>query len=231
MCLLAPQVWGLEEQHEHIQKIQQEIQSLEKHESAKTEPMVLAQLAGLYLSLGEALDGNVEKQIAAYENGAALAKQALTLDDHLANAHFYYAANLGNAMQLKGAVASAMGLQELKAHTRRALALQEDHAPALHMLGRILEELPWLLGGDEDAGLAHLKKAVVVDRYYARAHLDLAKLYLKRKNVPAAVTELQAVIQQPRDKQNWSWKHRYRPEAESMLAKLGNSEVSGLPED
>ncbi len=52
MRLLAPQVWGLEEQHEHIQKIQQESQSLEKHESAKTEPMVLAQLAGLYLSLG-----------------------------------------------------------------------------------------------------------------------------------------------------------------------------------
>ena len=100
--------------------------------------------------------------------------------------------------------------------------MQEDHAPALHMLGKMMDELPWLLGGDQEKALMYLQKAVLADEYYAHARLDLAKLYLKRHDVSAATKELQKVLRQPPLEQSWTWRHHHKPEAEGMLKELGH---------
>jgi hypothetical protein len=52
-------------------------------------------------------------------------------------------------------MASALTVSELKAHVRRALELKQDYAPALHMMGMMLEELPWFLGGDREGALTY----------------------------------------------------------------------------
>jgi TPR repeat protein len=77
-------------------------------------------------------------------------------------------------------MASALTVSELKAHVRRALEMKQDHAPALHMMGMMLEELPWFLGSDREGALNYLKRAVAVDPGYTHARLDLAKAYIKR---------------------------------------------------
>ena len=88
------------------------------------------------------------------------------------------------------------------------------------MLGRMLDELPWILGGDEEAALQYLLKAVSADEYDAHAGLDLAKLYLKRQNILAAVRTLEHIMQFPAAQQDWSWRHQHQPEAEQILKEL-----------
>ncbi|MDE3051667.1 MAG: hypothetical protein KGJ48_17410, partial [Nitrospirota bacterium] len=139
-----------------------------------SDPAVLVKLASLYLNLGDDGYTDVEKRRTAYEAGARVAKRALELQNANAEAHYLYAANLGSAAQLKGMMASALTIQELKYHVKRALELQKDHAPSLHMMGMMLEELPWVMGGDSRAALDYLQRAVAVDPTYSHARLDLA---------------------------------------------------------
>ena len=166
------------------------------------------------------------KRIAAYEEGARLAYNAIELRENLANAHFYYAANLGSAAHLKGLLASALNVFELKAHVRRTLELQEDHAPALHMMGMMLEELPWFLGGDSDKAIGYLEKAVASKEDYMQARLDLAKIYLKRQRKDEAIQELRIVARQRPSDKTKAWAQRYRPEAEALLQKIEGHKLS-----
>ena len=160
-----------------------------------SDPAVLVKLASLYLNLGDDGYTDVEKRRTAYEAGARVAKRALELQNVNAEAHYLYAANLGSAAQLKGMMASALTIQELKYHVKRALELQKDHAPSLHMMGMMLEELPWVMGGDSRGALGYLQRAVAVDPTYSHARLDLAKAYLKRKDVASARRELHSILE------------------------------------
>jgi hypothetical protein len=163
------------------------------HESS--DPAVLVKLSELYLNVGQEGDTDATRQQAAFDEGARIAKRALDLQEANADAHYLYAANLGSAAQLKGLTASALTVRELKVHVARALELQKDHARALHMMGRMLDELPWMLGGDVKAALGYLKQAVQADPRYEHARLDLAKAYLKRNDVAAARLELQILVE------------------------------------
>ena len=213
--------WGQVDWAQQVQMIEKDIQRLQILAKSKpNDPLILTELAGRYLNLGDTIHENEEERISAYEQGARLAKVALETQEDLADAHFFYAANLGSATQLQGVMASALVVRELRAHAERAVELQEDHAPALHMLGKMMDELPWVLGGDQEMALMYLQKAVLADEYYAHARLDLAKLYLKRHDVSAAAKELQKVLRHPSREQSWAWRHHHKPEAESMLREL-----------
>jgi tetratricopeptide (TPR) repeat protein len=153
-----------------------------------------------------------------------VAQRALDLQEANADAHYLYAANLGSAAQLKGLTASALIVRELKMHVARALELQKDHAPALHMMGRMLEELPWILGGDAEAALRYLKQAVQADPRYEHARLDLAKAYLKRNDVAAARLELQTLIGST-PAAHHGVASRYQTEGRTLLGSLQEKEM------
>src|SRR5262249_6564171 len=95
----------------------------------------LVRLADVYLDIGDDISMGTLDRKAAYEEGARLARLALDLQEQNAQAHYLYAANLGSAAQLSGLMASALSIQDLKQHVKRALELNPDHAPALHMMG------------------------------------------------------------------------------------------------
>jgi len=182
-----------------------------------SDPAVLVKLANLYLNLGDDISTDVEKQRAAYEAGARIAKRALELQEANAEAHYLYAANLGRAAQLKGLTASALTIQELKYHVKRALEIQKDHAPSLHMMGMMLEELPWVMGGDSRAALVYLQRAVEVNPSYTHARLDLAKAYLRRKDVASARRELHIILESSLTP---SALNRHEKEAQALLISL-----------
>jgi tetratricopeptide (TPR) repeat protein len=205
--------------------IESELRSLREakaHESS--DPEVLVRLAGLYLDLGDDLQRDPRERRAAYEEGARLAQHALEIREADAEAHYLYAANLGSAAQLTGMIAAAFTVRSLKRHVTRALELQPDHAPALHMMGMMLEELPWILGGDQPAALQYLQRAVAADPNYAHARLDLAKVYLKAQDREAARRELRAVIAMEHPRDRYAWSRRYLPDAEQLLAALDRDE-------
>ncbi|MDQ6735894.1 MAG: tetratricopeptide repeat protein [Nitrospirota bacterium] len=190
---------------------------LADHADSSSDVQALVRLADLYLDLGDEYQSEARRR-AAYEEGARFAQRAVAIDAANADAHYLYAANLGSAVQLKGAMASALTVNDLKAHVRRALALKPDHAPALHMMGMMFEELPWFLGGDRDAALTHLQRAVAADPHYVHARLDLAKVYIKRQNAEAARRELATILSS--DVSPHEGNPRYREEARQLLRAL-----------
>lgn len=200
---------------------EQQLQTLlaQKREHA-SEPAFLIRLADLYLDVGDDGPQEILKRRAAYEEGAALAKQAIELHEPNADAHYLYAANLGSAAQLKGMMASAFTVQELQRHVKRALELNPQHPAALHMMGRMLDELPWLLGGDAKAALVYLRRAVEEDPGYMHARVDLAKAYIKRKDVESARKELAVILQQPPTADASPGERRHRGEAQRLQDSL-----------
>ena len=191
------------------------------HESSN--PAVLVKLSELYLDVGQEGYTDATQRRAAFDEGARIAKRALDLQEANADAHYLYAANLGSAAQLKGLTASALTVRELKMHVTRALELQKDHAQALHMMGRMLDELPWILGGDAEAALRYLKHAVQADPRYEHARLDLAKAYLKRNDVASARLELQTLIgSAPTSHHDAA--NRYQTEGRALLVSLQERE-------
>jgi len=159
-----------------------------------SDPATLLQLADLYLEIGQEIYQDENQKRQAFDEGARLARRVLDMDENNAEAHYLYAANLGSSAQSAGVMASAFTVNTLKKHVRRALELSPDHAPALHMMGMMLEELPWILGGDKDMAITYLIRATEVKPDYIRARLDLAKIYMKRQNRSAARTELLKII-------------------------------------
>lgn len=188
-----------------------------------SDPAVLVKLASLYLNLGDDDYTDVEKRRTAYESGARTAKRALELQNANAEAHYLYAANLGSAAHLKGMMASVLTIQDLKYHVNRALELQKDHAPSLHMMGRMLDELPWVMGGDSQAALGYLQRAVAVDPSYTHARLDLAKAYLKRNDVASARRELHNILEASPTPSGQS---RHGKEARALLNSLESQQGS-----
>lgn len=193
-----------------------------------SDPRQLMQLAALYLDLGEELYSEKAQKLAAFQEGARLAKRALELDEKNAEAHYLYAANLGSAAEAKGLAASLLALDEIKTHAKRTLELHQDHVAALHMAGMMLEELPQFMGGNKAAALDYLKRAVTVDPNYSHARLDLAKVYLKRRDPEAARRELLAIVNMERPSDAYAWARRYRPEAEKLLASLKPADPAGV---
>ncbi len=206
---------------DRTQALERELHTLLANQaSASSDPQILVHLADLYLDLGDDAYPEETKRRAAYEEGAKLARRAIDLDESNAQAHYLYAANLGSAAQLKGVMASAFTVNDLKRHVRRALELNPNHAPALHMMGMMLEELPWILGGDADAALTYLNKAVTADPQYTHARLDLGRAYIKRQQIDAARRELNTILSQPPSRDQSASEIRHRQEARQLLASL-----------
>jgi tetratricopeptide (TPR) repeat protein len=219
-CVLSP-VSAPASPAEYPESLRQELQTLLEARAAESkDPQVLVRLAGVYLDMGDNLFNDTASRIQAYEEGAKFAQRALAIRETDAQAHFLYAANLGSAMQLKGAVASAFRVRDLKAHTARAIELQPDYSAALHMMGMLLEELPRILGGDPTAALRHVQRAVAVQPNFAQARLDLAKMYLTRREPEAAKRELRAILTMDRPSDPYAWAQREKPEAERLLRQL-----------
>jgi len=184
------------------------------------DPVFLTRLAGLYLDAGNDLYRRKTRRLRAYEEGAQVAHKVLELQETNAEAHFLYAANLGSAARLSGPVASALTIRTVKTHVTRALELEPDHAPALHMMGRMLEELPEVLGGDLNQALNYLQQAVAADPTYTHARLSLAKLYIEKNNKQAARKELETILKTDSPRNSYTWARRHKPEAKKLLKSM-----------
>lgn len=203
------------------QSIEPELQALlgrlRDHPSS---PELLVKVASTYFDLADDLLTDKSKRYAAYEAGAKAAKQAFQFDESNADAHFFHAVNLGNAARLQGATSGALVVNELKSCVERAIEINPKHAQALQMMGGMLLELPWFLGGSEKKAQQYLERAIAADGNYANARILVAKLYRKQGRIEDARKQLEAVIQAEHPHYRFTWERKYKPEAERILKEL-----------
>ena len=226
LCILLQSVSLAYAQRDSIppdypQSLKQDLQHLLKSSKNGADDITtFLQLAETYMNIGDDLLSDLDERIAAYEQGRFYAEQALYLEEANAGAHFLYAANLGNASQLKGHAYGALKINDILKHVRRAVEIKPDHAPALQMLGGLLAELPWFLGGDMNAAQEYLKKAIKSDGNYTNARIILAKLLIKQGKINTAREQLLEVVHAKKPHYPYTWAHRFRPQAQELLASL-----------
>ncbi|MCS6897965.1 MAG: tetratricopeptide repeat protein [Nitrospira sp.] len=191
-------------------------------ERGEPSPDLWVQLSSTYFDLADDWLKDDGRRIEAYEAGARAAKRAMEMDNSNADAHFFYAVNLGSAALLKSVVNVAMVVNEVKRSVLRAIELDPLHAPALQMMGGLLLELPWFLGGDEKKAQAYLERAIAADGNYTKARILVAKLYTKQGRIDEAKAQLEAVLRADRPHYRYTWERTYRPEAERLLKALSS---------
>ena len=174
-------------------------------------------LAEVYMNIGDDLLEKEDEKIVAYGKAATAAQQALDIDEGDAEAHFLYAANIGNAAKLQGLTVGAMKLPDIIKHVDWAIKLDPQHAPSLQLKGGLLAELPWYLGGNEQLAQDYLEQAIAIDGNFTNARIILAKLLLKDGYPDKARTQLQNVIQADRPHYPFTWARKFRPEAQRLL--------------
>jgi hypothetical protein len=189
-------------------------------EQRQTDSGAWTQLAETYLDLADNLLTDTESRQEAYRKGAKAAQRAFELQDSNAHAHFLYVANLGSAERLKGFANAAMKVQEVRQHVARAIELDQKHAQSLQMMGGLLMELPWFLGGDERKAQEYLERAIAADGNFTNARILLARLYRKQDRVEDAKQQLEAVIHAQQPHYPYAWARKFKPEAERLLKEI-----------
>jgi tetratricopeptide (TPR) repeat protein len=185
-------------------------------------PALLVQVSSTYFDIADDLLTEDKQRQAAYRAGAEAAQQAFTLDESNPDAHFFYAANLGSAERLKGLANAAMVVKDIKHCAMRAIELNPAHAQALQMMGGLLMELPWFLGGDEKKAQEYLERAIAADGNFTNARLLVAKLYKKHGRIDDAKRQLEAVIRADNPHYRFAWERSYKPQAQRLLNEVNS---------
>jgi hypothetical protein len=203
------------------QSLKQALETLLKRSrESRPSPELLVQIASTYFDIADDLLADEKQRQAAYRAGAKAAQEAFEIDDGNADAHFFYAANLGSAERLKGLTNAAMVVKDIKHCALRAIELNPNHAQALQMMGGLLMELPWFLGGDEKKAQEYLERAISADGNFTNARLLVARLYKKQGRIDDAKRQLEAVIHADNPHYRFAWERSYKPQAQRLLNEL-----------
>jgi FimV-like protein len=150
--------------------------SVPASETPREQAQGLAVRALRCLQRGEdAADPDVKR--AAYDEGLALARQAVDLDDDNADAHFAVFGNEGRLMLLDGVTPNPISLLKVNNELERALEINPNHADALAAKGGLYRQLPWALGGSLSLAEECLTKAIANDPDAVSARIELAATY------------------------------------------------------
>jgi cytochrome c-type biogenesis protein CcmH/NrfG len=129
-----------------------------------------------------------ETRRAYFEQGQALAEQAVAANEGSADAHFALFCNLGEQLRLDGeSLTSLLGFRRMMNELDRALEIDPTHIDALSAKGTLLVKLPGLLGGDSEKGEELLQHVIKRAPKAVNARLALAKVRCERGSHQEAV--------------------------------------------
>lgn len=150
--------------------------------SAGETASLLSQQALQHCEQGRAATAR-ETRLANFEQGQALAEQAVAANEGSADAHFALFCNLGEQLRLDGeSLTSVFGFRRMMNELDRAIEIDPTHIDALSAKGTLLVKLPGLLGGDSEKGERLLQHVIQRAPKAVNARLALAKVRCEHGN-------------------------------------------------
>ena len=148
--------------------------------------------------------------------GLMLSEDAVRLDENDARAHMALCCNLGKQLVIAGLswrVFNQVG--RLRAEIDRAHALDPEDIDVLVTKGELLHRLPSVLGGNKEAGLMLLRRAVELQPKHVAARLYLARVLAEDRKPGARASAYEALALAKR-----TGAVREQSEAQELLASL-----------
>ncbi len=144
-----------------------------------------------------------------FYKGLDYAKQALELDENLAEAHKWYGILIGKVGELEGTKQKILNSYEVKDHTLKAIELDPEDDGNYHVMGRwhyTLADLSWferkiaglIYAKPPKASFAeaaeYFKKAIALEPDDIRNHLWLGNSYVALKDKESAKEEYNTAL-------------------------------------
>jgi tetratricopeptide (TPR) repeat protein len=145
----------------------------------------LYELSKVCFFLGDNAEEKDEK-LKLFYKGRDLGKSAIEIDEESPDAHFWYMVNVGRVGQTKGVLNSLVLVPTVREEINTVLDLDPEHTGALDAQAMLYYELPGLLGGNLNKSIESLDKAIALDSNYTLLYVDMAKVYIKKKNYEKA---------------------------------------------
>jgi tetratricopeptide (TPR) repeat protein len=161
-----------------------------------------------------------DARLAAYERGRSAAQRAIADAPDSADAHLWYAINLGSWAQAKGLLRSLITLKTIRQEVDTVLRLDPDSIEGHVMAGSLFRDLPALMGGDPAQAEQHFKRARALDPHLTGVRIELALLYSNTGRIAEARRELEGVLDEPAPTDRPRWLLKEAPRARAMLEPL-----------
>jgi tetratricopeptide (TPR) repeat protein len=145
----------------------------------------LYELSKVYFLFG---DREEEKKVKLdfFYKGRDYGKKAIEEDDTSPDAHFWYMVNVGRVGQTKGVLNSLVLVPTVRSEIETVLEIDPNHTGALDAQAMLYYELPGLLGGNLNKSKESLEKGIALDSNYTLLYVDMAKVYIKKKDYERA---------------------------------------------
>jgi len=159
----------------------------------------------------------VEDKLAGYERGRELGERAVELAPRSAEAHLWYAINMGRWGQTKGIMRSLFLLPTVKREIETILTLDPRSARGHALAGTVYMEVPRLAGGDRAKAQEYFKKGLEIDPRFTVLRVDLARLYIGDGRYAEARKELTRVLEERAPRIVADWTVKDVPRARALL--------------
>ena len=172
----------------------------------------LVKCTELHCSIG-ARQADKNNKATYYKSGTLYALKAYTADSNNADANYAMALVNGKLTEVEMEKKKVVEYVNLTKHfDDRALTLNPNHAKANYVLGKWhfeIVNLPWfkkaavktlyggLPKGDIDSAIAYMEKCRLLDQYFVRNYLDLAKAYQYNNQPSKAIDILNRLVKLP----------------------------------
>jgi tetratricopeptide (TPR) repeat protein len=160
-----------------------------------TDARALARFARAAVYLADALPaGETAAKERWFGVAAERAEQAARLAPDDPDAHFEIARALGRLAQYRGVLASLHLAGRVAESLERAIELDPDHAGAWHARALFHHQVPWIAGGRSGQVIRSFERAIAIEPDVIAHRLELARVWIDRKDTAAAKAQLQAAV-------------------------------------
>jgi len=161
--------------------------------------------------------GEKNAKLEYFYRGRDYGESAIEIEGDSPDAHFWYMVNVGRVGQTKGVLNSLVLVPTVREEINKVIELDPEHTGALDAQAMLYYELPGLLGGNLNKSIESLDKAIALDSNYTLLYVDMAKVYIKKKNYEKARWYLERAVAIETPTYEADHVLDDRPEAEELL--------------